>query len=153
MSTVTLRYASIGLRAFRARVAPGSALIYLGVTAAWVYVVVNTPRYWQQPWTGGWVLLAAVGLHFFVGLAIGRPRGLVLPMASSLLAMPAGYANGEHAGEFDLFPVLPIWESMLLGQVIFLPVMALGVTLAIWIRWSRASARPVRPRAVAESHG
>lgn len=153
-STVTLgRHASLGSRAHRPSVAPGAALLYLGLMAAWVYLVGNTPRAWHSPWNGNWVFFAALGLHLAVGLAIGRPRALLLPVVASLLAIPAGYAYGEHAGEFDLFPVVPIWEGILLAQIIFLPTMALGVIIRIWLRWRSGCPMPASARAFGERHG
>lgn len=80
------------------------ALAYLGAMEAWVYLIGNTPRSDHAPWDSSAVFFAAVGLHFGVGFLIGRLSALWLPLAACLFAIPAGYAYGEHAGEYDFSP-------------------------------------------------
>lgn len=118
----------------RSSVPPAAALAYLGLVAGWVYLVADTPRGSHSPWNGGAVFFAALGLHFLVGFAIGRPWALALPLLAGLLAIPAGYAYGEYAGEYDLFPVFPLWADILLAQIILLPTLAAGVFLGAWVR-------------------
>jgi hypothetical protein len=123
------------------------ALVYLGAMEAWIYLITNTPRYDDSPWDSGGVFFAAVGLHFVVGFLIGRLSALWLPLAACLLAIPAGYAHGEHAGEYNFFPVIPIWAGILLASLIFIPVMLGGILLGAWIRFRAMTRRPRASRA------
>jgi hypothetical protein len=119
----------------RTSVAVIVGLAYLGAFEAWVYLIANTPRNDHSPWNSGGLFFTALGLHFLVGFVIGRLSALWLPIAACLLAIPAGYAHGEHAGEFDFFPVIPIWLGILLACFIFIPVMMGGIFLGAWIRF------------------
>jgi hypothetical protein len=119
----------------RTSVAVIVALAYLAAMEAWVYLIANTPRHYDSPWDSDGLFFTALGLHFFVGFLTGRFSALSLPVAASLLAIPAGYAYGEHAGEFDLFPVIPIWAGILLASLILIPVMIPGIFLGAWIRF------------------
>jgi len=107
---------------------------------AWVYLIANTARHSESPWDSDGLFFTALGLHFVVGFLTGRFSAVWLPVAAGLLAIPAGYAYGEHAGEFDFFPVIPIWAGILLASLIFIPVMIPGIFLGAWIRF-RAMAR------------
>jgi hypothetical protein len=109
-------------------------LAYLAVTTGWIYFIANTSRHWQAPWDSDGVFFAALVVQFLVGLAIGRAWALALPLAAAFLAIPAGYAYGEHAGEFNLFPAIPIWAGMLLASLIFISVMLPGIFLGTWLR-------------------
>jgi hypothetical protein len=124
----------------RTSVAVIVGLAYLGAMEAWVYLIANTTRHSESPWDSEGLFFTALGLHFFVGFLIGRFSALSLPVAAGLLAIPAGYAYGEHAGQFDFFPVIPIWAGILLASLIFIPVMIPGIFLGAWIRL-RAMAR------------
>jgi hypothetical protein len=119
------------------------ALTYLGAMEAWVYVIGNTPRSQDAPWNSDGLFFGAVGLHFAAGFLIGRLSALWLPLAACLLAIPAGYAYGEHAGEYDFFPVIPIWAGILVASLIFIPVMLGGILVGAWIRF-RAMRRDQR---------
>jgi hypothetical protein len=124
----------------RTSVAVIVGLAYLGAMEVWVYLIANTPRNDDSPWDSGGLFFIALGLHFFVGFLTGRFSALWLPVTAGLLAIPAGYAYGEHAGQFDFFPVIPIWAGILLASLIFIPVMIPGIFLGAWIRL-RAMAR------------
>ena len=124
----------------RASVAVIVGLAYLGAMEAWVYLIANTARHSESPWDSDGLFFTALGLHFVVGFLTGRFSAVWLPVAAGLLAIPAGYAYGEHAGEFDFFPVIPIWAGILLASLIFIPVMIPGIFLGAWIRF-RAMAR------------
>jgi hypothetical protein len=110
-------------------------LAYLGAMEAWVYLIANTTRHSESPWDSDGLFFTALGLHFVVGFLTGRFSAVWLPVAAGLLAIPAGYAYGEHAGEFDFFPVIPIWVGILLASLIFIPVMIPGIFLGAWIRF------------------
>jgi hypothetical protein len=119
----------------RTSVAVIVGLAYLGAFEAWVYLILNTPRWDHSPWDNAGLFFTALGLQFLVGFVIGRLSALWLPIAAGLLAIPAGYAYGEHAGEFNFFPVIPIWAGILLMCFIFIPVMMGGIFLGAWIRF------------------
>lgn len=125
-------------------------LAYLGAMEAWVYLIANTLRKDDSPWDSGGLFFIALGLHFFVGFVIGRLSALWLPVAAGLLAIPAGYAHGEHAGEFDFFPAIPIWAGLLAASLIFIAVMIPGILFGAWIRF-RMMARDQRRFASARS--
>jgi hypothetical protein len=119
----------------RTSVAVIVGLAYLGAMEAWVYLIANTTRHSESPWDSDGLFFTALGLHFVVGFLTGRFSAVWLPVAAGLLAIPAGYAYGEHAGEFDFFPVIPIWAGILLASLIFIPVMIPGIFLGAWIRF------------------
>jgi cellulose synthase/poly-beta-1,6-N-acetylglucosamine synthase-like glycosyltransferase len=119
----------------RTSVAVIVGLAYLGAMEAWVYLIANTTRHSESPWDSDGLFFTALGLHFVVGFLTGRFSAVSLPVAAGLLAIPAGYAYSEHAGEFDFFPVIPIWAGILLASLIFIPVMIPGIFLGAWIRF------------------
>jgi hypothetical protein len=116
---------------------------------AWIYLIGNTPRVDDALWDSDGILFAAIGFHFVVGFLIGRLSALWLPLAACLLAIPAGYAYGQHAGEYDFFPVIPIWAGLLLASLIFIPVMLGGILLGAWIRFRTMT----RGRRASGAHG
>jgi hypothetical protein len=128
----------------RTSVAVIVGLAYLGAMEAWVFLIANTARHYVSPWDSDGLFFTALGAHFVIGLLIGRFWALGLPIAAAFLAIPAGYAYGEHAGEFDFFPVIPIWAGILLGSLILIPVMIPGIFLGTWIRF-RAMTRDQHP--------
>jgi hypothetical protein len=128
------------IRSHTRSAAEGAALLYLVAMASWVYLVVDTPRRSESPWDSGAVFLAALLLHLGVGLAIGRSWALLLPLAAALIAVPAGYAYGDSPGDYDFFPVLPIWVGILFAQAILAPVLGAGIVTRIVLRKRRADA-------------
>jgi hypothetical protein len=133
----------------RTSVAVIAGLAYLGAFEAWVYLILNTPRNDHFPWNSGGVFFLVLGLHFLAGFVIGKLSALWLPLAACLVAIPAGYAHGEHAGEYDFFPVIPIWAGILLGCFIFIPVMLGGILLGAWIRFRMIG----RGQSASRAHG
>jgi hypothetical protein len=134
------RLSRIRLRMPSTSAALCAALVYLALMVAWVYLVADTPRRWQSPWDSDALFPAALALHFLVGLSFGRLRAFVLPAIAAMLAVPAGYAYGDRAGDFDYFPVVPIWAGLLVALVVFIPAMAPGVFLGAWLRLREARA-------------
>jgi hypothetical protein len=119
----------------RTSVAAIAGFAYLAIFEAWVYLIANTPRNDHSPWNSDGVFYTSLGLNLLVGFVIGRLSALWLLPAAALLAIPAGYAHGEHAGEFNFFPVIPIWAGILFACFIFIPVMMAGIFLGAWVRF------------------
>jgi len=81
-----------------------AALAYLAIVTAWVYGGVERQRdALEWSWLQGWrPLLAVVFLHAALGLAVGRPWALALPLGAVLIAVPAADFPGGY-------PEVPVW--------------------------------------------
>ena len=71
-----------------------AVLVYLELMTAWIYgAVANEPND-ISPWLA---LPLLVGVQIGLGFALGRWWVCLVPFVLALIAIPAGYGNGEGA--------------------------------------------------------
>jgi hypothetical protein len=105
------------------KIAVAAYVAFLAVLVFWVLdkqvLYESDPRNWV-------FLVLLVLVHIGLGLAIGRPWVLLLPLLSIVMALPLGYPSANK-GE-----PLPIW----LGLLFLVPpgsaIVAIGIGLRRW---------------------
>ncbi len=130
----------------------GVTAAYLGAVEFWAYGVYGAGRNDVAPgdFWNSWRPFAILALvHLCAGFLLGRYRGLLLPVAAVLLAIPAGTAP-------DGYPELPIWGVVAL-QAAFggVPLLLAGLLARKLVsRRARPGSRRARgsgPRAVSRT--
>jgi hypothetical protein len=99
------------------------AFVYLVVSAAWLYVVVDKGRF-EGSDLRTWSLVALVlGLHVVFGWAIREWAALLLPIVVVFLVIPAGYPESQFSEP------LPLWLGQVFYVILEIPAIAAGLGL------------------------
>ncbi|HXV32767.1 MAG TPA: hypothetical protein VD769_02060 [Gaiellaceae bacterium] len=109
------------------------AVAYLGLSALWIYEVLDQGRL-EGSEARAWSVLAVVGAaHVAFGFAVRDWPALLLPVVVLFLAFPAGYPESR-------FEPGPVWH----GQLVLLPVeevlIAAGLGLRAFVERRRTAA-------------
>lgn len=113
--------------------AVGAALAYLACMAVFAYAVAERQVGYGNDAANAAILAGVALLHLAAGLAVGRWWAVLLPAASVVIALPAGYPDANQ-GE-----PLPIWLGLALTAPVACVLIAAGV--ATW-NLARRRARP-----------
>ena len=109
------------------------AIVYLGLSLAWIYGIVDQGRFESSDDWRNWSVIALVlAVHVAFGWAIREWAALVLPFLVVFLVMPAGYPVTQFSEP------LPVWIGQAFLAVIEMPAIAGGVALrTLYDGWRR----------------
>lgn len=111
------------------------SLIYLGLSAIWIYGVVDQGRL-EGSDIKLWTVLGLVAVaHIAFGFGIREWPGLLLPIAVLPFAILAGYPESQFSEP------LPVWFGQLVMVQLEIPLIAAGLGLG-----SLANSRRAAPR-------
>ncbi len=100
------------------------ALVYLGLSAVWIYGVVDRGRL-EDSDAGLWAILGlAAFIHVVFGFGIREWPALLLPIAMLFLAIPAGYPESQYSEPG------PVW----FGQLVVIPAEITLIALGLGLR-------------------
>ena len=106
-----------------------AAVAYLIVMIVWI-LVVDSGRL-ESSDALGWSALGVVGLtHIVFGFAIGRWWALLLPLATVLLAFPAGFPESRWSEPF------PVWFAMAFYAPFEIALLALATGARKGLNWA-----------------
>jgi hypothetical protein len=106
-------------------------LVYLVLMTAWIYGAVANEPSDVPPWL---VLPLVVAIQVGLGFALGRWWVSLVPLALFMIAIPAGYGNGE--GD------IPVWVGVIVMSTVAVPLVAAGVAMRqAFSRGARGSRR------------
>jgi len=111
------------------------ALAYLGLSAVWIYGVLDR-GVMENAGSLFWIVLAVVtAAHVAFGFAIRERAAVLLPIAVVLLAIPAGYPESRYSEPG------PLWFGQMFLVLFEIPLIAVGLGLRSLVEWRRAAAR------------
>jgi hypothetical protein len=111
------------------------ALAYLGLSAVWIYGVLDRGTL-EGSDVRAWTVLGVVAVaHVAFGFAIREWPALLLPIAVLLLAIPAGYPDSEFSEPG------PVWFGQIVLVQFEIPLIAAGLGVRALANGRRAAAR------------
>lgn len=118
---------------YRVRRFGAGALAYLGLSALWLYGVVDEGRLEGNDVRGWSAIGLVLALHVAFGFVIREWAALLLPILLVFLAIPAGYPESQFSEPG------PVWFGQVFLVVVEIPAIAAGLGLrALYEGWRRA---------------
>lgn len=109
------------------------AVAYLGLSALWLYGVVDRGMIEGSEWLSWSVIAGVAAAHVLFGFAIREWVALLLPIVVVFLAIPAGYPESQF-GE----PAL-VWLGQVFLVIVEIPLIAAGLGLRALVGGRRAA--------------
>jgi hypothetical protein len=111
------------------------ALLYVGLSAVWIYGVLDRGTL-ERGGAWGWALLGVIAvLHVAFGFGIDEWPAVVLPVVVLILAIPAGYPESQFSEPG------PVWFGQLVIGQFEMALIAAGLGLKALVRSRGAAAR------------
>jgi hypothetical protein len=108
------------------------ALVYLALSAVWLYGFVDRGWFEGDDWRAWSILGLGVVVHVAFGWTIREWAALLLPIVLVPLVLPAGYPESDYSEP------APVWIAQIFYLVFEIPAIALGLGLrTLYDGWRR----------------